>query len=287
MTHKRSMNIASGSSINDNAPKAARGKRGKKTPSGKRAEPESYPPEIADLTQKIKKIQGQELEARVQIGLGLSRAKELLAHGQFRPWVRREFRWSERTASNYMELARHYEGKTAKFADLDLGTAMALIAKSTPAEVRDEVFEQAATDKKITREDVRKRIAVVKAAAPQRPAKAKKADLSGAKSVEVEAYQIPRKPTSETTSVSLTTEGGTPSITGKSPIQEVAEALLSLLRALEKNSQYCKPDDIAELLVEGGSKPTPENIMDCTDFVGEVAAGIRVLIHSEPDIQAA
>ncbi|MGO9721184.1 MAG: DUF3102 domain-containing protein, partial [Methylocella sp.] len=147
MTQKHSINVASGSSINDNAPKAARGKRGKKTPSGKRAEPKSYPPRVADLTQKIKKIQGQELEARVEIGLGLLEAKELLAHGQFRPWLRREFRWSERAASNYMRLAEHYEGKTAKFADLDLGTALALVTNEMLEKVREVVFEQAEAGK--------------------------------------------------------------------------------------------------------------------------------------------
>jgi Protein of unknown function (DUF3102) len=61
------------------------------------------------------------------------RAKELLGHGNFMSWLKAEFRWSERTARNYMSLAAHFQGKTANFADLDLGTARELI--DAPAEV--------------------------------------------------------------------------------------------------------------------------------------------------------
>ncbi len=159
MTHQQSPNAASWSSVNDNAPKAVRGKRGKKPSSSKRLEPNGYSPEIKALIEQIKKIQGQELEARVEIGLGLLQAKQLLAHGQFRPWVRREFRWSERTATNYIKLAQHYKGKTAKFADLDLGTALTLVADATLEKVRDEVFNRADNGEKIIREEVRKQIA--------------------------------------------------------------------------------------------------------------------------------
>jgi hypothetical protein len=235
--------------------------------------PEEKREKVRSQVRTIKKLLGRRLPDTVELGLALLQVKDVLPHGSFRPWLRSEFRWSERTASSYMELARNFEGKTAKFADLDLGTAMALITKSTPTEVRDEVFAAADKGEAVSREAVRKRIANSKAAL--RKSEAKKADLSGAKSV------------SEATIGLATTGGGTPPTTGKSPSQEVAEALLSLLQALEKNGQHCKPDDIAELLVGDGSKRTTANIMDCTEFVGEVAAGIKVLIQSEPAIQAA
>jgi|GEM_PF-4971087 len=215
---------------NDNAPNVGRGKSEKKPPSDKRREPKGYPPEIAELTQKIKKIQGQELEARVEIGLELLKAKELLAHGQFRPWVRREFRWSERTATSYIKLAEHYEGKTAKFADLDLGTALALVTDPTLEKVREEVFKRAETGENITRVDVRKQIAEVKATQPKRPIKTK------------------------TTAPSVATEGEASHAIGKSPAEEVAAALLNLLSAVEKNKPNCEPDDVAVFFMNDDSK---------------------------------
>jgi Protein of unknown function (DUF3102) len=83
--------------------------------------------ELQTLTRDIKRAFGRHLEAIVEIGEGLLKAKELLGHGNFLPWLAAEFRWSERTAQSYMTLAEHFQGKTAKFADLDLGAARALI----------------------------------------------------------------------------------------------------------------------------------------------------------------
>jgi hypothetical protein len=259
MTQQQRTKDDSKLSANDNQQAAARKLR-KKPPSGQRREPRGYPPEIKALTQKIKKIQGQELQARVEIGLELSRAKDLLGHGRFRPWLRREFRWSERTASSYMQLARHYEGKTAKFADLDLGTALALVANPALEKVRDEVFERADAGEKITREDVRTQIAEVKAAAPKRQAKAKMDSPSDEKKI------------------------ATPPAASKSPAEEVAVAMLNLIQALEKNGLHCKPDDVAELLLDGGNRRFRPTISECAHFVNNVATGLAVLLPPEPEV---
>jgi hypothetical protein len=257
MTRQKGINVANGSSVGDHASTDARGKRDKNPPSGARGERKGYPPEIEALTQKIKKIQSQELEARVEIGLELLKAKDLLAHGEFRPWVRREFRWSERTATNYMELAKHYEGKTAKFADLDLGTALALVTDTTLEKVRNEVFERAETDEKIIREDVQKQIAEVKATQPKRLAKAKKE----APSAVSEAFLA----------------------AGKSPAQEVAEALLNLLSIVEKNKPHCEPDDIAVFFVNDDHKRISLATSGSFGFVSSVAEAL--LRMPEPEVQ--
>lgn len=178
----------------------------------------------------------------------------------FRPWQRREFSGSERTASNYMELARNFKGKTAKFADLDLGTAMALIAKSTPAEIRDELFEAADQSGNVAREEVRRRIADGKAAARMPRPQQKKAAPSDEKEIE------------------------TPPAAGKSPAEEVAVAMLSLLQALEKNGLHCKPDDVAELLLERENKGLPPTVSKCAVFLNDVATGLAVLTPPEPEV---
>jgi len=258
MAEQQDVDVVSELSVNDNACTAARGKRGGKTTSGKRHEPEGYPPEIQALIQKIKNIQGKELEARVEIGLELARAKELLPHGQFRPWVRREFRWSERTATNYIILAQHYEGKTAKFADLGLGTALALVADPTLEKVCDDVFKRAETGEKIMREDVQKQIAEVKSAGPKRLAKAKAAAPGAA------------------------TEGEASHAIGKSPAEEVAAALLNLLSAVEKNKPNCEPDDVAVFFMNDDSKRIALANSGSFGFVSSVTQLLQML---EPEVQ--
>ena len=89
--------------------------------------PQESRAEVYELTKSVKDARGRHLAVIVEIGEALMRAKELLGHGNFLPWLKAEFRWSERTARNYMSLAAHFQGKTANFADLDLGTARELI----------------------------------------------------------------------------------------------------------------------------------------------------------------
>jgi hypothetical protein len=85
--------------------------------------PQESRTEVYELTKSVKDACGRHLAVIVEIGGALRRAKELLGHGNFLPWLKAEFRWSERTARNYMSLAAHFQGKTATFTDLDLGTA--------------------------------------------------------------------------------------------------------------------------------------------------------------------
>ena len=103
--------------------------------------PQGSRAEVYELTKSVKDARGRHLAVIVEIGGTLRRAKELLGHGNFLPWVKAEFRWSERTAWNYMSLAAHFQGKTANFADLDLGTARELI--DSPAEVSEPIMRRA------------------------------------------------------------------------------------------------------------------------------------------------
>jgi hypothetical protein len=116
--------------------------------------------EITKLVFRIRATHKRHLEAVYEIGADLLRAKELLGHGNFLPWLQSEFRWSERTANNYMSIARFFQGKAANFADLDIGAAAALAARSTPAEVRDAFLKRAEAGEIITRQEVRERLAV-------------------------------------------------------------------------------------------------------------------------------
>jgi hypothetical protein len=114
--------------------------------------PQESRAEVYELTKSVKDARGRHLAVIVEIGGTLRRAKELLGHGNFLPWLKAEFRWSERTARNYMSLAAHFQDKTANFADLDLGTARELI--DSPAEVSEPIMRRAEAGETIGREEV-------------------------------------------------------------------------------------------------------------------------------------
>lgn len=68
----------------------------------------------------------------IAIGLDLIEVKERLQHGQFLPWIDAEFAMSERTARDFMNIARRFDGKSAPGADLGMRILRELAAPSTP-----------------------------------------------------------------------------------------------------------------------------------------------------------
>lgn len=93
----------------------------------------------------------------VEIGRHLTEAKEAAGHGNWLPWLKREFGWSERTAQNFM---RAFElTKSANFADLetldlDVSSLYLLAAKSTPEPARAEVAARIRAGDTLSREQV-------------------------------------------------------------------------------------------------------------------------------------
>ena len=134
------------------------------------------------LACRIRESFGRQLMSAVDLGNDLLEAKAFVGHRNFLPWLRTEFQWSERKARYYMRIALHFDGKVAKFADLDLDTANTLIAKSTPDEVRDQLFARAEAKQPITRAEVKTAIAGGKAARRMAGAAARQAGSSEAKS---------------------------------------------------------------------------------------------------------
>ena len=126
--------------------------------------PQESRAEVHELTKNLKCAAGRHFAVIVEIGAGLLRAKKLLGHGNFLPWLQAEFRWSERTARNYMTLAEHLQGKTANFADLDQTTALALIA--APAEVRDPIMRRVEGGESVGREVVKAAIQISRTITP-------------------------------------------------------------------------------------------------------------------------
>ena len=96
----------------------------------------------------------------IEIGRRLCEAKELLAHGEWLPWLSRETEFSDRTAQNYMRAFREYgadqmwllgpETNTKTFADLPISKALALL--SVPESEREAFAAEVGAESLSTRE---------------------------------------------------------------------------------------------------------------------------------------
>ena len=98
------------------------------------------------IRDRIKKT----VEDIIEVGNDLLAVKEALPHGQFLPWIKAEFGWSERTAQNFMSVAEQF--KSAKIADLPIqpSAAYLLAAPSVPDEAREKAVEKAEAGEEIT-----------------------------------------------------------------------------------------------------------------------------------------
>jgi hypothetical protein len=77
------------------------------------------------------------LEHAIAAGALLIEAKELVAHGEWLPWLQANCRLSERQARTYMRLARHrHRLESAATADLTIAAAEALVGKPKPKRQR-------------------------------------------------------------------------------------------------------------------------------------------------------
>jgi Protein of unknown function (DUF3102) len=78
----------------------------------------------------------------IEIGRLLTEAKAIAGHGNWLPWLEREFHWTEQTAVNFMRV-HEMVSKSKKFLDLDLPLSglYLLAAPSTPKQVRSEIIK--------------------------------------------------------------------------------------------------------------------------------------------------
>ena len=104
-----------------------------------------YPESELDifLAGQAKQIHALRLSAAseiIEIGRLLVETKARCGHGNWLPWLKREFEWSERTATEFM---RYYEFSKSedvgRFERLDVSSLYLLAARSTPQKARQAV----------------------------------------------------------------------------------------------------------------------------------------------------
>jgi hypothetical protein len=99
----------------------------------------------------------------IEIGRRLAECKVIAGHGNWLPWLEREFGWDERTAQRFISVSE-LAGKYDKLSDLTVpvSSLYLLAAPSMPPEARQAVIEAAADDR-LTHEQVKEIVEKVKA----------------------------------------------------------------------------------------------------------------------------
>ena len=83
---------------------------------------------IGDITTEILRLKQDAGNAILGIGQRLIEAKAMLPHGEWLPWLTEQVEFSERTARNFMRLAREWTNRQA-LADLGAAKAFFLQAR--------------------------------------------------------------------------------------------------------------------------------------------------------------
>jgi hypothetical protein len=123
-------------------------------------ERESVLSENADAIRKLRK---RAIGDVIEIGRRLTEMKEICGHGNWLPWLQREFGWTTGDALNCM---RVYElsVKFENFADLKIPVSglYLLAAPSTPPQVVDEMIARANTGERLAHAEIKGKIHKIK-----------------------------------------------------------------------------------------------------------------------------
>jgi hypothetical protein len=157
----------------------------------------SLTPEQAVLCRKtadeIRQFDRDLMQGAFLIGKKLIEVKEKLDHGQFGAWLQRDVGYSSRTAQNYMNVARHLNGKSETVSLLPLKTVYQIAA--LPASARVEVVDMITDPANPPVDEIKLRIGILARAAQREKTKeqweGKKTpeQLAAAKAKELKATQ--------------------------------------------------------------------------------------------------
>jgi hypothetical protein len=110
-----------------------------------------------------------------EIGRRLAEVKRLVGHGNWLPWLEREFGWSEDTAERFIRVHEFVERLPDSASvrnlvlTLPISSVYLLAALSTPESARDAVLERAANGEKLTHAQVKQAIETAKGGQQPRP----------------------------------------------------------------------------------------------------------------------
>jgi hypothetical protein len=116
---------------------------------------------LAEHTSAIRALLTRTVKDVAEIGRRLTEVRKIVGHGNWLPWLDREFGWTDQTARNFMrihELAAN--SKTVLDLAVPISTLYTLAAPSTSEEVRAAALKRAAAGEMVSAHEVRRLNAV-------------------------------------------------------------------------------------------------------------------------------
>jgi N6-adenosine-specific RNA methylase IME4 len=107
----------------------------------------------------------------IEIGKRLTECKDICGHGNWLPWLNREFGWTDQTARNFIQVYELARAKSQNFLNLDIPVSglYLLAAPSTPEKARVEVIDRAEAGEMVTHQAVKETVNKHKQPAPMSP----------------------------------------------------------------------------------------------------------------------
>jgi hypothetical protein len=98
---------------------------------------------LAEHAAEIRRLGKRVITDVIEIGERLTKCRRIAGHGNWLPWLDREFGWTEQTALNFMRVAELNKSKTVLDLDLPVKALYLLAAPSTPEPAKTEIIERA------------------------------------------------------------------------------------------------------------------------------------------------
>jgi hypothetical protein len=120
-------------------------------------------PVLAEHAVAIKALGKRVIADVIEIGARLTECKRICGHGNWLPWLEREFGWTDKTAENFINVHK-LGGKFENFSNLDLPLSglYLLAAPSTSDEARTEIIERAQAGERVPVAEVKRTIEAAK-----------------------------------------------------------------------------------------------------------------------------
>lgn len=112
-----------------------------------------------DTAATIRKLDNEMMNAGIEIGRALLKVKAEVGHGRFGSWLKSEVRYTDRTAQNYMNVARSFGDKPAIVSKLPKTITYKLA--SMPDDKRNEIVGKIKDPENPPMKDIKERVANV------------------------------------------------------------------------------------------------------------------------------
>ena len=117
---------------------------------------------LAEHAAEIRRLHEHAIGDVIEIGRRLTECKRICGHGNWLPWLRREFRCSGSAALRYMQLYEMSKSVTVTDLDAPIKSLYLLAAPSTPETARTEIIKRARSGEAIPPSEVKRTIDAAK-----------------------------------------------------------------------------------------------------------------------------